>query len=228
MSSDAEKFWDDVVGELRSAHGFSIPTPGEAWTELSSTGLDTLSDDEIKTIVVTVVSGKRTTGTEETRRVWHLRPQLAVAVAVVAVLFAIAIVSRWGSPLSESGVWGWNRPRAFAANIPPDRYLDLLADEAAEWFNERPQEPQALAQRIAEFRQGCTALIHAEHRQLSAKDRAWLIENCQAWAEQLKAHLVAIEVARDATEVRVEVDDTIDDLIKALRLRGRRIVAGSS
>src|SRR5207253_3173371 len=105
--------------------------------------------------------------------------------------------------------WGWSRPGALPGDVPAPAYLDRLADAAAEWFARRPDEPLALARRIAEFRQGCSVLILAEHKPLSAEDRRWLVVRCRAWAGALDRHLAAVEAGRDPARVRTEVDETV-------------------
>jgi len=107
--------------------------------------------------------------------------------------------------------------------LPPGVYLDRLADAAGEWFKKRPDDPNALARRIGEFRQGCSVLILSPHKPLAAQDRAWLVEKCRAWAAKLDAHLAALEGGASAAQVRDEADATINKLIAALRERAQAL-----
>jgi hypothetical protein len=106
-------------------------------------------------------------------------------------------------------------------DLPPAAYLDRLADAAADWFRARPDEPIALARRLAELREGCSVLILSEHRPLSPEDRTWLVERCRSWAAKLDAHLTAVEAGEDPAKVRAAADETVNRLIAALRERAR-------
>ena len=128
-----------------------------------------------------------------------------------------------GATAVAASGWGWNRPGALADDLPPGVYLDRLADAAGEWFKKRPDDPIALARRIGEFRQGCSVLILSPHKPLSARDRAWLVEKCRAWAAKLDAHLAALEAGASAAKVRDDADATISKLIEALRDRAKSL-----
>jgi len=165
-------------------------------------------------------------------RSWRFpgRSLLGLAAAAV-ILIAVAIaVRRPGigglqlqpSPIAASG-WGWNRPDALGEKATPREYLTHLADGAHEWFNKRPDDPLALARRIAEFRQGCSILMLSQHRVLSAEDRTWLVEKCRTWAAKLDSHLAAVEAGQDPMKVRAEADETINKLITALRERAKNL-----
>ena len=160
-----------------------------------------------------------------------LRTLVSLA-ATAAVVLAILTVSQWpggdqkenvppGGGVASSTGWGWNRPDALPQDLPRDAYLNHLADAAHAWFNKRPDDRAALAQRITEFRQGCTVLLQSPHKPLPAGDRAWLVEKCGAWAAKLGAHLAALESGQDVAKVRGEADETINKLITALRQRAR-------
>jgi serine/threonine protein kinase len=66
MSSDAEEFWNDVVGDLRSVSGFGLPTPEEARGRLNAEEGEPLSDKEINSIVNAVVTGEGAPEAEST------------------------------------------------------------------------------------------------------------------------------------------------------------------
>lgn len=155
---------------------------------------------------------------------WYRRPWL-MSLATAASLVAAAILyDQFKGPATLAIGWGWSRPGALPQDLAPATYLDRLADDAEEWFAKRLEDPSALAMRITEFRLGCSSLIAAEHRPLSADDRAWLIEKCQAWAEKLEGHLAAVEAGQDPLQVRAEADETVNKLIQALRERAKIII----
>jgi hypothetical protein len=152
---------------------------------------------------------------------------MAGAAAVVLAVFLQPLAHRKGQGPGGAEVasssWGWNRPDALPQNLTPRAYVEHLAEGAREWFNKRPDDSAALAQRIREFRQGCTVLIKSPHGPLAAGDRTWLIEKCRAWAAKLDAHLAALDSGQDASKIRGEADETINKLIVALRERARAL-----
>jgi hypothetical protein len=157
------------------------------------------------------------------RRPWLIG--LATAASLLAVLLAYDRL-RPRPPdgaVAAQGGWGWSRPDALPRAVPPAAYLNRLADEAAEWFGVRPEEPIALARRLAEFRQGCSVLILAEHRPLSPEDRRWLVAKCRDWASKLDRHLAAVEAGEDSLKVRTEVDDTVNKMIATLLERAKSL-----
>jgi hypothetical protein len=121
-------------------------------------------------------------------------------------------------PTAPTG-WGWSKPNAFPNDVTRKQYLAVLADEAEQWRNKRPDTREALAQRINEFRQGCSRLILADHKPLPPPDDKWLVEKCRQWAGKLDANLAALEAGQDVLAVRGEVDQLVDKLAKTLRDR---------
>jgi hypothetical protein len=105
------------------------------------------------------------------------------------------------------------------------QYLTALADGAEQWRGKRPDTPQALAQRINEFRQGCSQLILADHKPLAPGDRNWLVDKCHLWASKLDVDLAALENGKDVLAVRAEVDQMVDKLVKTLRDRAAQPAA---
>lgn len=160
--------------------------------------------------------------------VWYRRPPFVSLATAATVLLAVFVAQQFRplpavpTAVASSG-WGWNRPGALPEDLPAEAYLNRLADAGEEWFRKRPEEPVALARRIAEFRQGCSMLILAEHRPLSAEDRRWLVEQCRAWASELDKHLTAVEAGRDPVQVRAEADETIRRLSGTLRARTKAV-----
>src|SRR5262249_31465422 len=125
-------------------------------------------------------------------------------------------------PAAPTG-WGWDRPGALEANRTREEYLNGLADSANEWFNKRPETPQALAKRLNEFRAGCSTLILAQHESLAQKDRDWLRERCRLWAGKLDKHLADLEAGKSVEAVRGEADATVNQLMQALRTRAGQV-----
>jgi hypothetical protein len=162
---------------------------------------------------------------------WYRRPVIVSLTAAASVLVAFFIGQR-SRPTTVSTVvvtpsaWGWARPGAMSEGLPAAAYLDRLADAAAEWSRERPDLPAPLARRIAQFRQGCSELILAEHQPLAAEDRRWLVVRCRTWAGALDRHLAAVEAGQDPVRVRAEVDELVAALIEALRARAEAVRAG--
>jgi hypothetical protein len=56
MSSDADKYWDDIAAKLRSLKGLCPLTPEEAEAEFDAAPEIPLSDEQIRSIVDSVVS----------------------------------------------------------------------------------------------------------------------------------------------------------------------------
>ena len=76
-----------------------------------------------------------------------------------------------GQPAGRAAVpkaqiaWGWAKPGGLAADQSnPKDYLNKLAANAEEWSLHRPSDPSGVGTRIAEFRLGCTRLMHSPLR----------------------------------------------------------------
>jgi hypothetical protein len=138
----------------------------------------------------------------------------AAAVAVIGIMVQDQI--QGPAQVAQAG-WGWNRANAFPRNVSGEQYLRILADEAEEWRRKQPDTPQALAQRINEFREGCSRLILDEHQPLKPPDRKWLVEHCHLWAKTLDEQLAELEAGKDVAAVRGQVDQLVERLAKILR-----------
>lgn len=151
----------------------------------------------------------------------------ALATAALLLIAASAtglFTSSDPPPVAAKSGWGWMAEDALPQNLAADEYFDRLAKGADAWFNKRPADEQALAQRIAEFRQGCSLLIFAKHAPLSDKDRTWLVNECRQWALQLDSSLAALEAGdKDAAAVQSEVDLLISDMRKELESRAETL-----
>lgn len=150
----------------------------------------------------------------------HERPRTTLAwLTLAAAALLLVSVSLWRWPQPQGAGWGWQQPGALAVDVSAAEYLRHLAGLAEEWFNQRPVTPPELAQRILEFRAGCSKLILSEHEPLPPEDRAWLRERCRAWAKKLDAQVAALETGAEPELIRQKTDETIRKLIDALRKR---------
>lgn len=156
------------------------------------------------------------------QRGWFGRAAIAAVLSAAATL-TIAFSLRDRLVPGPAPGWGWEKPGALAVRLPPREYLNHLADAAQDWFKKRPENAPDLARRIAQFRQGCSTLILAEHAGLAPADRDWLRERCRAWATKLDGHLAAIEAGDDVAAVRAAADETVNKLIKAIRDRASSV-----
>jgi hypothetical protein len=161
---------------------------------------------------------------------WYRQPWFVSLATAASILLAVFGYERSRNP-TELGAnaaqpaWGWNRSDSIRQDLPAGAYLNRLADAAEDWFQQRPQEPLALARRISEFRQGCSRLILSDHKPLTDADRKWLLVRCRLWAGRLDKHLAALEAGRDPLQVRAEVDETIRQLIGTIRTRTKEMAS---
>lgn len=172
------------------------------------------------------LSDPATTRTPTTPKVaWFRRPWLVSLATAAGVLLMVHFWDATINPPQQPTVatWGWDKPGALPQDVAADVYLNRLADAADQWFNKRPETRQALARRIIQFRQGCSTLILSEHKPLTPEDRQWLIEKCQAWAAKLDGQLTALEAGVNLSVVREASDETIQNLITALRKRAETV-----
>lgn len=140
---------------------------------------------------------------------------------VAAITTTVALISAivWLQPDQNAPSWGWDRDGALAVDMTSEDYLNHLADGAQEWFKKRPDSPEGLVKRLRDFRHGCNTLIAAEHRPLSQTDRLWLVDRCRAWAEKIDGHVAALDGGASVDDIRKAADDTVTQLIEALRVR---------
>lgn len=145
----------------------------------------------------------------------------ATAAAVLLGVFLGTRLIRPETPRPEQPAfaWGWSKPHVTANDVPAPAYLNRLAEAAAEWHAERPNDTTQLAKRLHELRANCTVLLLAEHQPLTDADRTWLRERCRAWATTFDQQLVALEAGTPPADVRTVLDTTIDKLTAALRQR---------
>jgi hypothetical protein len=176
------------------------------------------------------LSGPIATPAKPIQRAWYLEPWFVSASTAAAVLIAVFLVGRTTKPDDAGGqvaqnrpAWGWAKPDALPAEAPPTEYLKTLASAADEWFKKTPADAPALAQRLGEFRQGCSTLLLAEHKPLAPADRAWLKERCQAWAVKINKQLADLESGKPVPEVQQAADDMVRQIATALRTRAETV-----
>lgn len=149
-----------------------------------------------------------------------LRPWLVSAATAAVLLLAVGIC--WQAlhhPPVAQKAWGWQKPEVLADDLPPQAYLNRLANAGEEWFAERPGSAVEVADRLLQLRRGCTSLILAPKEKLSREDRDWVNEKCKAWAATLDQHLKDLEAGGNPVEVRNQTDATVRKLIEKLRRR---------
>ncbi len=151
-------------------------------------------------------------------RIW------AGASTVVAACLAVAVgVLATRGPAVPSLpkaqiAWGWGKPSGLAADqSDPKAYLNQLAATAEEWSLHRPSDALGVGTRVAELRTGCTRLVHSSYGPLAPADKAWLLDQCRAWAKRLDAHQQALDAGADPLAVRADADETVRAMAAALR-----------
>ena len=149
---------------------------------------------------------------------WPMGLVAAAAAVVLAVLLSRHFPPAANQSQPAEVAWGWNKPGALSPTGSAPVYLNRLAKAADEWFDERPTDQAAVAMRLNEFRRGCTALLLAEHRPLSAEDDKWLTEKCREWAGKIDQELAEVE-AGQLEKGQGDADETVRRLAAALRKR---------
>lgn len=165
------------------------------------------------------------------RQRWYRAPwcvSLATAATVLLAVFGADLLGWWGRPaVAAAPGWGWNAPGALDPAKSPAEYLARLANSANQWFNKRPTDAAALAQRLLQMRGGCSALLLANHSNLDERDRDWLLQQCRAAAAQFDQQLTALESDKkpNPLTIRDQADATVTTLIEALKKRAEEIKA---
>jgi hypothetical protein len=154
--------------------------------------------------------------------VWATAAVLVAVIGWVAVQRAVALAASH---------WGLNQPDALDAletSPSPSAYLKGLAKVAGEGADRLPQEPIPLAQRITEYRLGCTRLLYADKRPLGAKEKEELNSLCRRWSEHLDNALEKLDRRASATDVSAEVDATIKGIVANLQARAGELEAAQA
>ncbi len=203
------------------AHWDEVADSSEDLTASFSQGKSAL-DSLIEAEAVTVPSevAKRSTG--RVYKIWAT-VSTAVAVCLAAVVGYQAMQNPPESPVPKAQVaWGWGKPSGLAADqTTPKGYLNKLADNVEEWSLHQPVDATGVSVRLAEFRTGCSRLMHSPYGPLAEADKAWLLDNCRKWAKQLDSHQQALDGGANPAAVRADVDELVKSISSTLRIRSK-------
>lgn len=151
---------------------------------------------------------------------------IAACLAVAVGVLAVRGPDGPGEPAVPKAqlAWGWAKPGGLAIDESnPKAYLTRLAANAEEWSQHRPSDPAGVGTRIAEFRIGCTRLMHSSYGPLAPADKTWLLDHCRAWAKRLDAHQQALDAGADPAAVRAAVDETVREIAATLREKAGQV-----
>jgi len=167
-------------------------------------------------------TAKRTGGRGS--RIWAMASTgVAACLAVALVYLAFRGPDEPAGPKSQIA-WGWGKPSGLATNQSSARdYLNKLAANVEEWSLHQPGDAAGVGARIAEFRTGCTRLMHSNYGPLTPADKAWLLDQCRAWAKILDGHQQALDSGVDPLTVRAEVDETVRAIAATLREKAKQV-----
>ncbi len=145
------------------------------------------------------------------------------AAALAACLVVTSWIAIWGvAHQTVASPWGWNKPDAFPQDLARGAYLDRIAAGAEEWVSQPQKNEAELADRIAEFRRGCTKLLYAEHRPLTDRDKAWLREKCHQWKETVQTTLSDLEEGHTSPEkAREMMKQAVEGIVRELHTRAK-------
>lgn len=154
----------------------------------------------------------------------------AIASTAVAVCLAVAVGGLLFSRPDEPSVmksqiaWGWGKPSGVAnEQSTPRDYLNKLAANAEEWQLYRPGDADGVGARIAEFRAGCTRLMHSPYGPLAQVEKDWLLEHCRAWAKELDGQQQALDSGTDPLIVRAQMDEWVRKVTATLREKANQL-----
>jgi hypothetical protein len=136
--------------------------------------------------------------------IWITSAVLVAIIGWIAVQRAIALAVPY---------WGLNQPRALAdleKSPSAPSFYQGLAKVATQGPDRWPDEPILLAQRISEYRLGCTRVLYAEKQPLGENERKILDALCYGWSGKLDTSLDDLDRrTRPVAEIRAEVEATI-------------------
>lgn len=196
---------------------------GEYWDRIDPEEVPPERVERIADDVAAAIEGE-SKSVQPTRVPLYKRP-IAVGFATAAtVLLGVYLLDWRNRPdprpvetAKATGVpWGW----ASAGGLPKAgtdaEAFAHLSKSARQWFDERPETPAALAQRLSEFRQGCTALQLSANLPLTDGEKAELLKRCKNWSAEFDKLLSRLEETRDVPAVRKDADDLVNKLGKYL------------
>jgi len=225
---DGGAYWDDVI-----SRSDDLSEPFERGKRSLERMLSANTSPSNNTVVrkavpratpTSVRSGtaKRTGG--RGYKIWAIGSTGVAACLIVAVGCLAFLGSNDPAPPKSQIAWGWGKPSGLAADQSSARdYLNKLAANVEEWSLHQPGDSAGVGARIAEFRAGCTRLMHSTYGPLTPADKAWLLEQCRAWAKVLDAHQQALDNGADPPAVRAEVDETVRSIAASLREKAKQV-----
>jgi hypothetical protein len=154
---------------------------------------------------------------------WILSAAVVGVIAWVAVQRALALNAHYR---------GLNQPNAIAhleTKPSPIAYTKGLAKIAIDGADTLPNDPILLAQRIGEYRLGCTRLIHAEMRPLGPEGKKLLQAKCRLWGEKLSTCLYKIDQPDvNVADIKEEAKEIIDKIPLVVTELGKQLEAADT
>ena len=222
ITTDGGAYWDDVAD--RSDDLSAAFECGKDSLE------DVLSANTVPSKRIVIVEPK-TVQSEHMRRnrergykIWAIVSSGLAACLAVAI--GLQLLNGPGeSPILKSQIaWGWGKPSGLALDQSGAReYLNQLATNVEEWSLYRPSDAAGVGLRIAEFRTGCTRLMHSTYGTIKPDDKAWLLEHCREWAKRLDGHQQALDGGADLLKVQADVDETVKAIVATLREKSKTV-----
>jgi len=157
---------------------------------------------------------------QRTRRWWeYAGVSLATAAAVLVAVYLIRPIGNDSANTARLSGWGFAKIQQLDRQATPQETYTTLAELANEWHKKPTPDAQALALRLSEFRQGCTALQLATDLPLNETERQWLKRRCSDWAAEFDNHLRKLEETRDTAAVQLAAAETVKQIVAELKQR---------
>jgi hypothetical protein len=230
--TDGGPYWDDVINRSedvsrpfergkRSLEGIlsanTPPSNNKVVRKAAPKAIPKAAPKAIRSETV-----KRTGG--RGYRIWAIaNTGVAACLAVAVGYLAFRGPDEPAIPKSQIA-WGWGKPSGLATDQSNAKsYLNKLAANVEEWSLHQPGDAVGVGARIAEFRTGCTRLMHSTYGPLTPADKAWLLEQCRAWAKILDGHQQALDNGADPLAVRAQMDETVRAIAATLREKAKQV-----
>lgn len=216
VATDGGAYWDEVTERSDDLTG-AFARGKLALERTFSGGTSTPNGSTVPKMLV-----KRTAG--RGYKTWAI-VSTSVAACLALAVGLLVVRGPGESPIPKAQIaWGWGKPSGLATDgSNAKNYLNKLADNAEEWSLHQPNDSAGVGIRIAELRIGCTRLMHSSYGPLTAAEKAWLLEQCRAWAKILDGHQQSLDGGMDPLAVRAEVDETVRAIAATLRDKAKRL-----
>jgi hypothetical protein len=230
--TDGGAYWDDVINR---SDGLSGPFErGKRSLERMLSANTSPSNNKVvrkavpKTTPKAVPKAVRSEAVKRTGgrgyRIWAIASTGVAACLVVLVGYLAFLGSNEPAVPKSQIAWGWGKPTGLATDQSSARdYLNKLAANVEEWSLHQSGDAAGVGARIAEFRTGCTRLMHSTYGPLTPADKEWLLEQCRAWATILDGHQQALDNGMDPLAVRAKVDETVRAIAATLRDKAKQV-----